>query len=187
MSEHIKATISDLQGKLKEQEKVVNKTKALINQLCEMAGMAPIYSEGELDSTSSINLSIRSDQFYGQPQASCVRTILEMRKGLGQGPATINEIYSALLEGGYAFETKNEENAKRGLRISITKNTALFHKLPNGKIGLLAWYPNAKVKKDTSASPSSVNKGSEDADSDMQDEDADDAGQGVNNGEEDLI
>jgi len=100
-----------------------------------------------LQSGPSVNLAIQSDQFYGQPLASSIRTILELRKALNQGPATINEIHAALVEGGFGFETKNEDNAKRGLRISITKNTSLFHKLPNGKFGLLEWYPNAKQPK----------------------------------------
>lgn len=147
MSEHLKHTIADLQSKLAEQEEAVITTKTLINQLAEMAGMPPVYSDAELQVANTSNLSIRSDQFYGQPQATCVREILEMRRSLNQGPATVNEIFEAMKEGGFAFDTKNDENAKRGLRISISKNTALFHKLPNGRIGLLAWYPKAKQPK----------------------------------------
>jgi hypothetical protein len=64
-----------------------------------------------------------------------------MRRALKQGPAGLSDIYSALVRGGYKFETKNEENAKRGLRQSLTKNVAQFHKLPNGMFGLTEWYP----------------------------------------------
>jgi hypothetical protein len=156
MSDHLKSTIADLQQKLREQEATVVRTKSLINQLAEMAGMPPVYARSELEASAGVDLSIRSDQFYGQPQATAVRDILKMRKALNRGPATINEIYEALVEGGYAFETKNDENAKRGLRISISKNTALFHKLPNGKIGLLEWYPAAKKAKRQGASGSAV-------------------------------
>lgn len=150
MSDHVQKTIADLEAKLKAQLSEVQDTKRFINQLCGLAGIAPRYAI-EVEPSSGASLSIRSDQFYGQPQATCVKDILQMRKTLDKGPATINEIYSALIEGGFAFETRNEENAKRGLRISISKNTALFHKLPNGKIGLKDWYPNAKpgrLKKD---------------------------------------
>lgn len=157
MSDHILKTVEELEKKLKEQISAVATTKRLINQLCEMAGVPARYNDADIEAKSGPSLSIRSDQFYGQPQATCVREILEMRKALNQGPATVNEIYAALVEGGFAFDTKNDENAKRGLRISITKNTALFHKLPNGKIGLLDWYPNAKNKsKKDSASTSST-------------------------------
>lgn len=162
MADHLKATIADLQAKLQEQEQTVVKTKSLINQLCEMAGMPPIYAASELGTSSSADLSILSDQFYGQPQATAVRDILKMRKALNRGPATINEIFEALKEGGYAFETKNDENAKRGLRISITKNTALFHKLPNGKIGLLDWYPAAKKGKKSGSTASNETDNSTD-------------------------
>lgn len=145
MSDHIQQTIADLQAKLKEQESGVTKTKQLINQLCGIAGMPVIYQDAELqEGGNSVNLSIQGDQFYGQPLATCIRQILEIRKGLKQGPATVNDIYGALVQGNYQFDTKNEDNAKRGLRISLTKNTAIFHKLPNGKFGLIEWYPNVK-------------------------------------------
>jgi hypothetical protein len=147
MSDHVRQTIADLQKSLIEDERKVLDKKRLINSLAEHAGMARIYSDTELQSGPSMNLAIQSDQFYGQPLASSIRSILEMRRALQQGPATINEIHAALLEGNYAFDTKNEENAKRGLRISMSKNTSLFHKLPNGKFGLLEWYPNAKQPK----------------------------------------
>jgi hypothetical protein len=147
MSEHVKQTIADLQDELRQQEQSVIETKRLINTLCKRAGMDPIYGDAELAISSGPSLSIRGDQFYGQPLATCIREILEMRKALNQGPATVNEIYDALATGGFKFETKNEDNAKRGLRISLTKNTSIFHKLPTGKFGLLEWYPNAKAAK----------------------------------------
>lgn len=147
MSEYILKTVEELERKLLEQLAAVSTTKKLINQLCEIASVPARYPNTDIENKSGPSLSIRSDQFYGQPQATCVRAILEMRKALDQGPATIAEIYDALLQGGFAFDTKNDDNAKRGLRISIAKNTALFHKLPNGRIGLLEWYPNARNPK----------------------------------------
>lgn len=149
MSDHIRQTIADLQKRLAEDEQKVLDGKRLINQLSEMAGLPKPYIDKELvEPGSGVLLTIRSDQFYGQPLASCIREILEMRKALNQGPATTNEIYDALVEGGFEFDTKSDENAKRGLRISISKNTATFHKLPrNGRIGLREWYPNIKGKK----------------------------------------
>lgn len=147
MAEHIKQTIADLQNRLKEQEKTVLDTKRLINNLCKLADLPPLYADADLEVATGPSLSIQSDQFYGQPLATCIRQILEMRRALKQGPATVNEIYDALAAGGFKFETKNEDNSKRGLRISLTKNTSIFHKLPNGKFGLLEWYPSAKPAK----------------------------------------
>jgi hypothetical protein len=165
MSEHIRQTIADLQKSLIEDERKVLEKKRLINSLAEHAGMARIYSDAELQTSPTVNLAIQSDQFYGQPLASSIRAVLEMRRALNQGPATINEVHAALVEGNYAFDTKNEDNAKRGLRISMTKNTSIFHKLPNGKFGLLEWYPNVKQPKSGKAA----------ADGDNTDEDDDDA------------
>src|SRR4051812_5529067 len=133
MDESARQYLSVLQGKLKEQEATVLETKRLMNTICKLHNEAPMFSDAEMNVSSGPSLSIQSDQFYGQPLASGIRQILELRKGLGQGPATVNDIYEALKEGGYKFETKNDDNARRGLRISLMKNTATFHKLPNGK------------------------------------------------------
>jgi len=143
MSSHYDQTIAELQKKLREQEVEVIKTKDMINRLCEFAGKPVIYTDTELQPSAGV-ASIRSDQFYGQPLATAVRQILEMRQSADLGPATVRELYETLREGGYHFETKDEKNAMRGLRISLSKNVALFHKLPNGRFGLLSWYPKAK-------------------------------------------
>ena len=63
------------------------------------------------------------------------------------GPASVSEIYEAMLAGGYEFEAKDADNAKRGLRISLTKSSATFTKLPQGKYGLREWYPTVKDPK----------------------------------------
>lgn len=144
MSDHIEATIAEFQKKLHEQEREVIKTKQMINQLCEFAGKPPIYNDTDMEPSAAQGL-IRSDQFYGQPLATAVRKALEMRKAIG--PATVKDIYELLKQGGYAFETSNDANAMRNLRISLSKNVALFHKLPNGRFGLTAWYPNIKKGK----------------------------------------
>ncbi len=136
-----------LESQLKKQQRVVMETKRAINAIFLAGGEAPRYSDSDAEETSAPSLSIQSDQFYGQPLAASIRQILEMRRALKQGPVTVNELYDSLLVGGFKFETKNEDNAKRGLRISLTKNTVTFHKLPNGKFGLLEWYPNAKAAK----------------------------------------
>ncbi|MCK5941747.1 MAG: hypothetical protein KAI24_07260 [Planctomycetes bacterium] len=146
MSDHIKQTINDLESKLKPAEDEVRKLKTMINQLCEMAGMAARHRVDAEESTAAVPTEIGSDQFYGQPLATCVRTYLEIRQASGgERTATVAEIYEALCEGGYKFESKNADYAKRGLRQSLTKNPTAFHKLPNGRYGLTSWYPNAKT------------------------------------------
>lgn len=74
-----------------------------------------------------------------------------MRRTANLGPATVGEIYDALLAGGYNFESKDTANGKRGLRVSLTKNSSIFHRLPDGKtFGLASWYP--KIKENGKAS-----------------------------------
>lgn len=147
MNDEFDGAIARLQSKLREQEHGVVKTKTLINDLCEEGGKPPMYRDVELQASTGVNLSIRGDQFYGQPLATCIRQILEMRRALNQGPATVKEIYEAMTEGNYQFDTKDAANAMRGLRVSLTKNNVTFHKLPDGKFGLLEWYPAVKVTK----------------------------------------
>jgi hypothetical protein len=145
MSEHIQKTIADLEEKLKQQLAEVSRSKRTINDLCEMAGLPARYADTEMKDATTV-AAMRSDQFYGRPLATAVREYLEMRKASNLGPATVNAIYDALVEGGFKFETTIPENAKRNLRISLAKNTAVFHRLPNGDWGLLDWYPAAKVR-----------------------------------------
>ena len=117
----------------------------MINRLCEAEGKQPIYASSEI--TVGVGLSVtRADQFYGRPLATAVRQVFEMRHASGAGPATVKEIYETLQLGGYQFDTKNDLNAMRGLRVSLTKNAVLFHKLPNGQFGLVAWYPKIQAR-----------------------------------------
>lgn len=145
MAEALEHAIEVLEGRLSEQLEKVATSKKLINQLCVEAGLPIRYAEAEIGTGGS--RGIRGDQFYGQPLASAVREILELRKSAGIGAATVNEIYASLIQGGFRFDAKDDENSKRSLRISLTKNSTLFHRLPNGQYGLLAWYPAVKPPK----------------------------------------
>jgi hypothetical protein len=148
MSEHIIKTIEDLATQIAEREAEVVRLKKTVNDLCRLANAEPKYGGNELE-TSGSSTALRSDQFYGRPLATVIREYLQIRRARGQGPASPNAIYDALVSGGYVFETKVEENAKRGLRESLTKNP-IFHRLPNnGDYGLLEWYPNAKSEKES--------------------------------------
>lgn len=89
-----------------------------------------------------------SSDFYGQPLASSLRTILERRKAHGLGPASVNDLFDVLSQGGFQFQTKNDENAKRGVYGALSKNAVTFHKLPNGDYGLTEWYPNVREARD---------------------------------------
>jgi len=143
MDEQIKSTIEVLTAKIRAKEEETNKLKRLVNELSAEAGLESIPFPNIQESSQQIS-SIRSDQFYGLPLSTAARNYLEMRKAADLGAATVNEIFSAIKGGGYKFSTKDEENAKTTLRMSLRKNSSIFHRLPNGEYGLLSWYPNAK-------------------------------------------
>jgi hypothetical protein len=98
--------------------------------------------------------ALRADQFYGRVLTTAAREYLEMRNSANLGPATPREIFSALSDGGFKFETKNEDNAITNIRATLRKNSSIFHRLPNNEYGLLSWYPNAKaVREDEEDEP----------------------------------
>lgn len=140
LDQAIDEIVADI-GKLEVQ---IREKKTTVNTLCAVAGRVAMYQLDEPEQAAPNR--IRPDQFYGQPLASAVRIILEMRKAQNLGAATNNEIYDALIAGGYTFNTKTDDVARASLRNSLSKNTVTFHKLPNGRFGLLSWYPNAKSK-----------------------------------------
>src|SRR5262249_13053740 len=93
---------------------------------------------------------LNGDEYYGKPLTGAVRIILEARRAVGRGPATIAEIYEQMLAGGYRFNAKSDENAKRALRIALVKASHTFHRIPSsGKFGLLEWYEAIKASKST--------------------------------------
>jgi hypothetical protein len=147
MSEHIDQTVAALQQKMHEHESAVVKIKGTINQLLELDGRPALYADETLRVTSATAATTRKDAYYGQPLATCVRAILEHRGALNQGAATSDEIYEALVAGGFDFEEKADGLAKRNMAISLSKNTTTFARTPNGTWGLREWYPSLAVKK----------------------------------------
>ena len=139
---NLEATIQGLVDMINQDEEQLVANKRTVNRLCLRAGRPAMYPDADL--TTGVQLgNIRSDQYYGQPLATAIRSILESRRASNLGAATVREIYDTLIKGGFKFDAK-DENAIRGLRQSLTKNSGTFHKLPNGGYGLLEWYPGAK-------------------------------------------
>jgi hypothetical protein len=150
MRDEFRPAIEALQKDLVDLEKKVSDTKATINRLCELAGASPIYEDVTGGNESASVTSIRGDTFYGKSISTAAREYLEMRRVARLGPAPPREIYLNLLKGGLQFDTENETNAVAGVRATMRKNSAIFHRLPNGTYGLLAWYPGAKAPKNQS-------------------------------------
>lgn len=157
MSKTVEDAIAELTAEIGAAESDLRKKKETVNTLCGVVGRPPAYSL-QASQETAIPTAIRPDQFYGQPLASSVRVILEMRRAANLGAGSINELYDALMAGGYVFETKSEDIARKSLRNSLAKNT-IFHRLPNGRFGMRTWYPNIKEAR---TSPSAEDAASED-------------------------
>jgi hypothetical protein len=159
---HHERTINDLVAKIEEKLKPINAEKRIVNDLCAMYGMPPRFADVDSGAFGG-SLTIKRDQFHAKPLATAVREYLKQRgpsdRG-GLGAASVNEIFDALIAGGYKPETDDEDNAKRGLRIALTKNSVTFYRVPGGAYGLLEWYPNAKPQIDeTEDSPPKKRRG----------------------------
>jgi hypothetical protein len=145
MADPTEEFLAQLVRDVEELTSKADQKKQLINQICADRGIAPRYADAG-GGTHAVSLgvgSIRRDQFHGRKMATAIREYLQLRgpsdRG-GLGAAAVNEIYAALMEGGFTFDTKNDLNAKRGLRDALAKNTAAFHRVGDA-YGLIEWYP----------------------------------------------
>jgi hypothetical protein len=154
--EHIEKTIEELKNKVIEKEKELNEAKKMANTFCQMFGKPPLYVIDDQPITV-LTGQLHGDEYYGQPFATVITSILEARKIQGIGPATVREAYDQMAAGGYQFDAKDADNAMRGMRISMAKNPK-FHKLPNGKWGITEWYPNVKEDKEKEAEVEEIKK-----------------------------
>lgn len=141
MSDAVTQTIELIKAEIKSGEAQLAEKRRMVNSLCAMIGQPQFYA---VEAVTAEGSGIISGEFYGQPLAAVVRKILEKRRA--NGPQAVTEIYEAMKLGDYRFDTANAENAKRSLRISLTKNS-IFHRLPSGKYGLREWYPAIKDRK----------------------------------------
>jgi hypothetical protein len=147
MSEAIKGAIAELQNQIQNWEREIAETKRVCNTLAQRAGLPPIYADADLQAKASVT-TMRRDQFYGKTLTAGMKEYLQMRGAANLGPATVNDIFDGLAQGGFDHGSANDDNAKRVIRITLTKNSYLFHRLPDDKhFGLTEWYPNVKVKK----------------------------------------
>lgn len=146
MTEHVSQTIQMVQQQVQDIERQLVDKKKMVNSLCSLVGKPPLYPDSSLQTSGGLR-PLRPDEYYEKGLASAMRMVLDRREAANVGPASVSEIYEALVEGGYKFDTKNEANAKRNLYSALAKNSVTFHRLPNGSWGLMTWYPNVRASK----------------------------------------
>ena len=154
-------TIEVLTSKVRTKEEEANKLKKLVNELCAEAGTELRYP-GISETTGDLG-GIRSDQFYSLTLTAAIRNYLEYRKACGLSAASVAEIFRAVKFGGYKFVTKSEENAKIAVGNALRKTSSIFHRLPNGQYGLLAWYSSVKPPPESNATGKAKGKRSRSA------------------------
>lgn len=150
-------TVPNLQGHIRDLEQEIIDTKRMVNRLLIRKGQQPLYPDA-VDGEVGTVFAIRSDQFYGESLSGAMRQYLKMRRVANLGPATVHEMYEALVRGGFAFGTDNEDNRKRILRLSLVKSSSLFHRLPDGThYGLPDWYGDIAKKEQDSVATKAKN------------------------------
>ncbi len=147
MAHDLDPAIATLERRRTELLGTVSEVERSINLLCSEAGHPPRYADTTSTAGSKL-VQISDDTFYGKKQTPAMREYLEMRRAQGLGPATAREIYNALISGGYVFEAKEEETRLVSMRALLRTQPTVFHRLPQGTWGLLAWYPDAKKSAD---------------------------------------
>jgi hypothetical protein len=146
MENALQQVLADVEAKIKALLEEITKLKKTANNLADMAGETPIYSDIDIDQDTSAGVGPnRSDAYYGKKLATACREYLEFRRKA----VPVEEILSGLIQGGFDFDALDwsASTRLRALAMSMAKNTAVFHRLPNSTWGLLAWYPAATEKR----------------------------------------
>lgn len=145
MTDEIRGAIEVIARKVAEMEETLTRRKQMVNELCEEAGLPPRYADAQLKPAASGVQTIRSDQYYGKTPTIAAREYIEMR-GEAVEP---DEIVDALERGGFDFDTQGwkKQNRVRNLAIAMSKNSLIFHRLPNGTYGLVKFYPEVEAEK----------------------------------------
>lgn len=164
--------LAAMREKVEAAEAVVIKLKLTANAYAEVMQLEPPYPEAASpEAPAAGRLNIRADQFTAHAAPStAARAFLEWR-GRERGAVTIEQLYEALVAGGYRFDSKDDASRIGGLRIALGKDH-LIERLPNNHYGLTAWYgrktePRKAKSASTGAehisSDTAQNEGSEEA------------------------
>jgi hypothetical protein len=153
------AELTPLRQQLAEKEATLNPLKITANELCKLAGLAPEYSIVEVGRAAAVSglpqVSIRPDQFYNKELGEAVVEYLTAKKEASGGdsatPASVDEIYNALIAGGYKFYGTSDSTKKNALKTAMTRNTAQMAKINDDLYGLRKWYGMRAARKSGSS------------------------------------
>jgi len=129
--------------------------RVTVNSICKLAGRPQPYPQVQGLGAARLpavpgtvtppltKMVIKNDMFTGMGLATAAAAVLAMRfKEAGTtAPTSVDDLYETMLAGGFQFLSKDAENQKRGLAVSLAKNTKTFRRVANGLFGLSEWYP----------------------------------------------
>lgn len=139
MRQEFRPAIEALQKDISKDEHKIIEKKKLANWLCGLAGVDFLYRNIGVVSEAGLGV-IKGGAFNGKSIVTAAREYLDLRRVSGLGPATPREVYEALKEGGIVFDSKKQTNSITVVRGAMRKASAVFHRLPNGRFGLVKWY-----------------------------------------------
>ena len=146
MHEGLRAGVESLAEVITSKEAEIAELKRAANIMCQQAGMEPRYSvTSTTDTATGPTVKMRPDEYYGKAFSTAARMYLERRRQA----VPAEEIMKGLEQGSFDFDAQGwaKEDRLRLLALSLSKNTAIFHKLPSGLVGLKDWYPDAIERK----------------------------------------
>jgi hypothetical protein len=144
MSDALKQAVDEIEAKITGHLAEVADLKRAANALCRIIGRDPLYPDADQEQTAATGPS-RPDVYYGKPLTTAAREFLEFRKRA----CAPEEILKGMEQGGFDFDGLGwkGEHRLRSLSVSLSKNTAVFRRLPNGMFGLNAWYTDTPKRK----------------------------------------
>lgn len=148
--------IDPLRQQLAAKEAELTPLKITANELCKLAGLPAEFDlqgsavAGGTSATVPGRLTIRPDQFFNKELSEAVVEYLNARKAINgdtPSPATVDEIYAALVTGGYKFNGTSDANKKAALKTALTRNTTQMAKIAEDLYGLRKWYGMRAARK----------------------------------------
>ncbi|MGH9237983.1 MAG: hypothetical protein ACRD3G_08070 [Vicinamibacterales bacterium] len=136
--------LEQMVGEIRSKQAALDNQKRAANDFARDRGEVEPFIIEDADGSHG-TLRIKADEYYGKGFATAAGNYMERRKTA----VTHEEVLRALEQGGFDFDALNwkADNRARTVAMSLAKNTAIFHRLPNGMFGLKKWYGDAIDKK----------------------------------------
>jgi hypothetical protein len=110
--------MNEVQNKIDEIDTQIQQKRDELQALCKSANMLIdmfnlAHDKYEIKDEDKVEIvsKLKGDEYFRKPMATAITHILQDRKKRNMGPATSDEVYDKLIEGGYDFEGKDSKIA----------------------------------------------------------------------------